>query len=405
MNDLLKRLNMNHISDLFDECYEKVSNEKDTPIWLTEEYIRKAIKDCNMSDELLDIVLPAVCEVKENKDLVLFAKTLSHMLKIRKHHEEVFGGLEFPSAPEGANTRPYDLFSFFPMLYHVHEAYLELVAKGVNEDFLQNTYKGACSSIVSSFKKTGRATFPTLYFLWNTTYKNASLFKMGTFNFEVRENIKLQIRAFINNNGEIKLLMKEGIKVHKDGFILGSAGADEKEDLFVTEFIETDEYWEGNESDNEKSRINREKIKLYKNDWTLLYAPGDNLISIHIPRTATFDPETIENSLNEGREFFKKIYPEKAFKGFMCISWLLAPELKDILKPTSNILAFRDRYIKFPVLCSGLDIFNFVFQNPVSSLSEVDLNSLPENTSLERSLKEMYKNGKYLHETGGIFSF
>ncbi len=241
--------------------------------------------------------------------------------------------------------------------------------------------------------------------MWNTTYKNASLFKIGIFNFEVRENIKLQIRAFINNKGEIKLLMKEGLKIHKDGFILGSAGAEEKEDSFITEFIETDEYWEGNESDNDKSRVNKEKTRLFKNEWTLLYAPGDNLISVHIPRTATFDPVAIDDSLNEGREFFKKIYPEKDFKGFMCISWLLAPELKDILKPTSNILSFSDRYIKFPILCSGLDIFNFVFQSPVSSLADVNLDTLPENTSLERNLKEMYKNGKYLHETGGIFAF
>ena len=93
------------------------------------------------------------------------------------------------------------------------------------------------------------------------------------------------------------------------------------------------------------------------------------------------------------------------FKAFMCISWLLSPELKKLLKPTSNILSYQNRFSKFPVPCGGLDVFNFVFMKTVSDVSEVDFDALPQNSSLERGLKELYQSGDFIHETGGVFPF
>lgn len=405
MNDLLKRLNLDNISDLFDIYYEKALNDTDMPEWLTEAYVKKAVSDCYINEEILDIVLPALPLVRENSDLVLFARTLYGMLEIQKHHSEVFGGLEFPKAPEGENPLPYDLFSFFPMLARVRQAFFTLKEKGVDEEILKITYRGVGGSIISSSKNTGRPTFSTLYFLWTTTQKNADLFTIGRFNFELRRNCSLEMRAFINKDEAIKILMVEGISVHKSGLILGSAGAKDEEGSFKTKYTETDEYYEGNEAINETGRISKEKTKLLKSEWSLLCAPGDDYVSVHIPRDGDFNQENIQRSLDEGKIFFKKLYPEIDFKAFMCISWLLSPELKALLKPTSNIISFQNRFNKFPVLCGGLDVFNFVFMKAVSALSEVDLDSLPENSSLEKGLKELYKSGGFIHEAGGVFPF
>lgn len=403
MNDLLKRLNMENISDLFDATYEKVLNDNEMPDWLMEEYVIKAANDCYISEEVLKLVLPALPLVRENSDLVLFAKILYDMLGIRKHHTEVFGGLEFPKAPEGENQLPYGLFSFFPMLPRVRDAYFELKNKGIDEELLKTTYSSIGGSIITSEQTMGRICFPTLYFLWTTTYKNGDIFTIGRFVFEIMRNYKLEARAFINKDGEIKILMEKGTKVHKSGLILGSAGAQDEEGSFETEYIETEEYYEGNLSCNDTARIQKEKVKLYKSEWSILCAPGDSFINIHIPGEGSFAPDVVENSLNEGIALLKNLYPETDFKAVMCDSWLLSPQLKEILKPTSNILAFQDRYNKFPIQASGLDIFNFVFQKPISNLSEIDLDSLPEDSSLKRALKEMYKSGKFLYEAGGIF--
>ena len=404
MNDLLKRLNMENISDLFDETYEKVLNDNEMPFWLSEEYILKAASDCYISEEVLKLSLPALPLIKENPDLVLFSKVLHEMLKIPKHHEEVFVGLKSPEAPEGENPLPYDLFSFFPILERVHYAFLDLKDKGVDGELLKNTYSSVGGFITVSEERTGRVCFPTLYFLWTTSYKNADIFSIGRFIFEIRKNCDLKMTAFINKNKEIKVLMSDGIKVHKSGLMLGSAGATDEEGSFVTEYHQTDEYYEGNLVCDETVLIEKEKTRLNKNEWSILCAPGDNFINIHIGADGSFAPDIVENSLNEGISFLKRLYPDADFKACMCVSWLLSADLKQLLKPTSNIISFQNRYVKFPIVCGGLDIFNFVFQRPISSLSEIDLDSLPEDSSLKKALKELYKSGDFLHEAGGIFT-
>jgi hypothetical protein len=56
-------------------------------------------------------------------------------------------------------------------------------------------------------------------------------------------------------------------------------------------------------------------------------------------------------------------------------------------------------------MSNGLEVFVFVFDRAISSLSEVNLEELPENTSLAKSLKALYLEGHYLCETGGFRPF
>lgn len=49
----------------------------------------------------------------------------------------------------------------------------------------------------------------------------------------------------------------------------------------------------------------------------------------------------------------------------------------------------------------GIDVFNFVFK--MQYTKEIDYNSIPEDTSLQRALKNHYLDGKYIYEYEGIF--
>ena len=95
MNDLLSRLGMKEISPFFDECYEKAKAETGCPVWLTEDFLREAAKEEPYFGAELEELIAAIAPVKSNPDLVLFARTLYHMLAPRVHHEKVFGGLAF----------------------------------------------------------------------------------------------------------------------------------------------------------------------------------------------------------------------------------------------------------------------------------------------------------------------
>ena len=68
-------------------------------------------------------------------------------------------------------------------------------------------------------------------------------------------------------------------------------------------------------------------------------------LNVHIPRTTTpLDYDECELSFNKGVEFFKN----KNFNGgkvlFHCKSWLLFPKHYEMLKPTSNIIKFMNRF-------------------------------------------------------------
>jgi len=105
-------------------------------------------------------------------------------------------------------------------------------------------------------------------------------------------------------------------------------------------------------------------------------------------------------SYERAKQIFEDFYSDIDFKAYFCHSWLLDPQLKQMLKPESNILKFMSRYMLYPYEESDNDdIFMFVFTEPFNSYEE-----LPETTSLMRALKKHYISGDYIYVCGGILN-
>ncbi len=76
-----------------------------------------------------------------------------------------------------------------------------------------------------------------------------------------------------------------------------------------------------------------------KSEWHIAIAPGDMVLSYHIPNDVTaYTVEEHRKSFTMAAEFFKGRYPQYDFKGIICASWLYSPQNKHILKPESNII-------------------------------------------------------------------
>ena len=101
------------------------------------------------------------------------------------------------------------------------------------------------------------------------------------------------------------------------------------------------------------------------------------------------------------RAFFKQYYPDFKYKAFYCGSWLLDPQLEEMLGAQSNIAKFGRRFSRLTARSGGNAVFGFVFLKP--NPAEVILDELPENTRLERALKAHYKSGKAIYELQGYF--
>lgn len=76
---------------------------------------------------------------------------------------------------------------------------------------------------------------------------------------------------------------------------------------------------------------------------------------------------------------------------------MMAPELETMVKPTSNILSFQRRYLRYPIPTQGEDVLYFVFLTKFKTYAD-----MAEDTSLRRALKKLYVSGQCLYEYGGI---
>ncbi len=125
----------------------------------------------------------------------------------------------------------------------------------------------------------------------------------------------------------------------------------------------------------------------YEKNGINLKRDKSRVINVHIPRTGTpLDKDSCDKSYAQAREFFKDQVGENC--PFVCFSWLLYPENKNILPPNSNTYRFLSEYdIIGQEDNNGEDLwrlFDTEEKNPFI---------LPTDTSLRRCYVEHLKKG------------
>ncbi len=111
-------------------------------------------------------------------------------------------------------------------------------------------------------------------------------------------------------------------------------------------------------------------------------------IAIHIPSDAKMTTDRLNESVAMAKTFFTKYYPDHGREGFCLESWLLSPELKKLLPETSNILHFQAAFDITQVFPDAKDHLEWVFKIPGAKVEKAVLADLPEDTSLQRSMKK-----------------
>lgn len=115
--------------------------------------------------------------------------------------------------------------------------------------------------------------------------------------------------------------------------------------------------------------------------------PGTPVINVHIPRTGTpLDKESCDAAYQMAKEFFKEEVPSGAF---VCISWLLYPEHKNILSPKSNVYRFMSEY---DILFSE-DYYHGEALWRLFDTDERNPYRLPTNGSLRKAYVDHLKKG------------
>ncbi len=125
----------------------------------------------------------------------------------------------------------------------------------------------------------------------------------------------------------------------------------------------------------------------YEKNGVKLERDKSRVINVHIPRTGTpLDKESCDKAYAQAREFFKEQVGENC--PFVCYSWLLYPENKNILPPHTNTYRFMSEY----------DIIGWEVNNGddlwrLFDTEEKNPDRLPADTSMRRCYIKHLKNG------------
>ena len=120
------------------------------------------------------------------------------------------------------------------------------------------------------------------------------------------------------------------------------------------------------------------------------------VIDIHIPSDVDFSPPAIDESLANARQFFSEHYPELSKAEYRCHSWLLDTQLRGMLKDSSNILSFQNRFEIFDEGEISTDFIEWLYNTRTT-----DYDTLPDNTSLQRNIKKHILSGGVIRNAYG----
>jgi hypothetical protein len=136
-------------------------------------------------------------------------------------------------------------------------------------------------------------------------------------------------------------------------------------------------------------------------EWEPVFSPGDPVVRVHITLGERMPADACRLSLAMAVDFLAKHFPEHRYRSFSCDSWLMDPQLKDLLPPGGNIARFQELFSLFPLQFSDGDVFRFAFdlyERPS------DLRLLPERSSMHTALKAHLVNGGHILCAGGYIS-
>lgn len=135
-------------------------------------------------------------------------------------------------------------------------------------------------------------------------------------------------------------------------------------------------------------QISMQEFRVGELEYEMMLQDGKKVIGVHIPSDANMNSHNLRKSYLEAREFFAVYYPEFAKSDMVCGSWLLAPALKQLLPSSSKIIQFQNSFVLTSQEEDSPGVLDWVYGR-----RDIPLESLPENTSLQRSLKQYLLDG------------
>lgn len=385
--EMLQALSLNDRYGALTQTYGRMTDADVTVI--SEEEINALEEKYGLLGKYLPTVLQARRELPNDEDRMLWAAIACRCITGRTHGEAT--KLPIPVTNE---TVVGDILPLFPLLALAESAAQNYRDHGFSEEEVKDYMKSLAGGLAVGERRTGRPSLSKGYYQWCSHYATASIFRLGGFNFNFREfpNYANMIRH--NETGKIEILLMNKV-FNANGLPIESAGQNLPEGAFSTSFAETADAFYGHPVRD--YRCSRELTAYPKSEWSMFIKTGDPVLGIHIPKGGDISPEATRKAFSDAQKFVRDNYPEQKIKGMTCNSWLLDPAFETLLKESSKIRQFGGLFVRFPNKSGGDAPYSFVFDK------RIPVEEWPENTSLERALKEYYLSGNCIFFTNGYY--
>lgn len=361
--------------------------------FLEERFIKEMNEYLQLPKDAYESFLEAFQKIKNNKNLKRLAWHCHYILFHVPEHKSV----EVSLWPDLAAC----MGALSPMFYAVIcvsgiPKTLGLYKnRNIPKKIAQDTFEDIKDKMQLYFNRTGCWGLMSRAWFYSNHLKG-KLFRLGRLQFGISD-FKGKINVYKNNHtGKVTVLSAPGIKYRSDGQWDGTCNISDHEKAWVSVFNEYNGMIIGNPILS-NGYASSETAALSQADWKLVLSPGDNILDVHIPGGSKMDHEACGQSFKEAADFFAEYFPELNFSAYHCETWLLDPQLQQLLPASSNIVKFQREFYLYPVLSFESRIYHELF-----GAKAEDLSNAPQNTSIQRAVINHVSAGKSFWEQAGF---
>lgn len=396
LNELIKELGMQNAPECWYSNWEHAmaAFPGDDIGFLQDGYIREANRVLNLTDEKLEVFFETLVVIRKSTALYHLAWLWYHIVFFDSPAPYRIDISKWP-VPNNAMGLLSDMLhavvvvAGLPILRQYYEA------RHIPYDVFVNTLSDVETCMQEYYTEYGVYGIGRFRMGWLLFHFTGKLYRLGRLQFVYKEFDEC-IKYFHNiRSGEITALCETGIEFRSDGKVNGTNDVFDDRDTWKSQYSEDNDFFYGNPVSWCGHPL-KEPVKLMKNEWQLILTKGDGLLDVHIPRGEALSYDACQESYVDAANFFTRYFLDESYKGFTCSSWLLCPDLRLLLAEDSNIIKFQKDFYIYPG--SGDEsVFEYVFGSKPE-----DLARLPEQTSLQRAIKNYLLQGHHINSAGGV---
>jgi hypothetical protein len=220
--------------------------------------------------------------------------------------------------------------------------------RGISEAITRRTVSQHAALAELRWDETHRRwTGTSMSLYWSRWHAWGELYGLGRFEYMVRP-FTGRLRAYRRRSSrEVLALAEDGARFTDEGYMDADPDTPAMRAGFSSRLVLGEKTVSG-QVISPLGRATRETVSLSLAEWEPALAPGDPLLDTHIPAGGGMTPELVQESMRQALEFFPKHFPERTFVGFGCVSWILNPDLEEMLGGDSNMLLWQRELYLFP---------------------------------------------------------